>query len=70
MSMHKLGGVAGVLLMLVLIGLVVLGPWVVIWAWNTLFGSMHTIDYTIWTWLAVLIISAFLSPNVRVTKKS
>jgi hypothetical protein len=70
MSMHKLGGVAGVLLMLVLIGLVVLGPWVVIWAWNTLFGAMHMIDYTIWTWLAVLIISAFLSPNVRVTKKN
>ena len=58
-----------VALVLVLLAAVVLGPWIVIWAWNTLFGTMHMIDYTFWTWLAVLIIGVFLSPNARVTRK-
>lgn len=64
----KLGGVAGIVLAVALIAAVLLGPWIVIWAWNTLFGALHTIAYTFWTWLAVLIIGVFLSPNVKVTK--
>ena len=59
----------GVVLVLVLLAAVILGPWIVIWAWNTLFGTIHLIDYTFWTWLAVLIIGVFLSPNARVSRK-
>ena len=58
-----------VVLVLVLLAAVILGPWIVIWAWNTLFGTVHMIPYTFWTWLAVLIIGVFLSPNVRVSRK-
>jgi uncharacterized membrane protein len=59
-----------VVLGLVLIAVIVCGPFFVIWAWNTLFGAMHLIDYTFWTWLAVLIIGVFLSPNVKIARKS
>lgn len=52
-----------------LIAAVILGPWVVIWAWNTLFGAVYAIPYTFWTWLAVLIIGVFIRSDVRVTKK-
>lgn len=67
--MELLGKLGAVAFMLVLIVAVILGPWIVIWSWNTLFGSAHMIDYTFWTWLAVLILGVFLSPNVKVTKK-
>ena len=49
--------------------LVVAGPVLVIWAWNTLFGSLYLIPYTIWTWLAVLIIGTFIRSDIRLTKK-
>jgi hypothetical protein len=62
-------GIVGVGVVLLLIALIVLGPWIVIWAWNTLFGAAHMIDYTFWTWLAVIIIGAFVNPHVRVTKR-
>lgn len=62
----KLGAAAFVVLLIVA---VILGPWIVIWAWNTLFGAVHLIDYTFWTWLAVLILGVFISPNARVAKK-
>lgn len=50
--------------------LVVAGPVLVIWAWNTLFGSLFAIPYTIWTWLAVLILGVFIRSDVRIAKKS
>lgn len=53
-----------------LIVAVVFGPFIVIWAWNTLFGTVYTIAYTFWTWLAVLVIGVFIrSDGVKVTKK-
>jgi hypothetical protein len=52
------------------IALVVVGPFLVIWAWNTLFGSVFAIGYTLWTWLAVLIIGVFIRSDVKVSKKS
>ena len=55
---------------LLAIATVVLGPFIVIWAWNTLFGSVLAIGYTVWTWLAVLIIGVFIRSDVKVTKKS
>ena len=48
---------------------VLLGPWAVVWAWNELFGSVYTIPYTIWTWLAVLVLGVFIRSDVKVTKK-
>jgi hypothetical protein len=69
--MFKTLGTLGALAFIVtLIALVILGPWVVIWAWNTLFGSVYAIAYTFWTWLAVLIIGVFIRGDVKVTKKS
>lgn len=56
-------------IVLLAIALVVLGPFFVIWAWNTLFGNFHMIDYTLWTWLAVLIIGVFVRGDVKVSKK-
>jgi hypothetical protein len=52
-----------------LIVLVVAGPVLVLWSWNTLFGSLYAIPYTVWTWLAVLIIGVFIRGNVKITKK-
>jgi hypothetical protein len=52
-----------------LIVLVVAGPVLVIWSWNTLFGAVYAIPYTVWTWLAVLIIGVFIRGNVKITKK-
>jgi hypothetical protein len=51
-----------------LIVLVVAGPILVIWSWNTLFGSLYAIPYTVWTWLAVLIIGVFIRGNVKLSK--
>lgn len=62
-------GLGVVALAVLWIALIVLGPFIVIWAFNTLFGQAHMIDYTFWTWLSVIILSAFISPNVKVTKR-
>jgi hypothetical protein len=47
--------------------LVIAGPLLTIWALNTLFPVL-AIEYTVWTWLAALIVMALLSPTVRVKK--
>ena len=65
-----LGTLGAVAFILLLLSLVILGPWVVIWAWNTLFGAVYAIGYTFWTWLAVLIIGVFIRSDVKVSKKS
>jgi hypothetical protein len=57
-------------IVLVAIALVFVGPFLVIWAWNTLFGSVFAIGYTLWTWLAVLIIGVFIRSDVKVSKKN
>jgi hypothetical protein len=62
-------GLGVVALAVLIVALVVLGPFIVIWAWNTLFGAAFLIDYTFWTWVAVIILGAFISPNVKVTKR-
>ena len=50
------------------IALIIAGPWLVIWALNTLFPVL-AIPYTIWTWIAALILGATVSPTVRVSRK-
>lgn len=56
--------VLGVVLIVVLIAA---GPLLVIWAVNTLFPVL-AIEYTFWTWLAVLILGTFLRANVSVKR--
>jgi hypothetical protein len=55
----------GVIALVVL--LLIAGPLLTIWALNTLFPVL-AIEYTVWTWLAALILGALLSPTVRVKK--
>ena len=65
MKMNKIMLVVGFALLIV--ALVLLGPWLVIWAMNTLFPIL-VIPYTWQTWLAVLIMSAFFQTKVSVKK--
>lgn len=44
-----------IILILFLIGIVVISPFITIWSLNTLFAL--DIDYTIWTWLAMVWLS-------------
>ena len=47
--------------------LVALGPWLVIWSLNTLFPVL-AIEFTFWTWAAVIILGTFLRANVSVKR--
>jgi hypothetical protein len=47
--------------------LVLLGPFITIWSLNTLFGL--GIDYTLWTWLSVIILGSFFNSG-RIGQKS
>jgi len=46
---------------------VVAGPLLVIWALNTLFPVL-AIPYTVWTWLAALILGAAVNPTIKVKR--
>lgn len=59
-------GVVGVVALVIL--LVIAGPLLILWSLNTLFPAL-AIEYTLWTWLAALILGSTLSPTVRITKK-
>ena len=48
--------------------LLAIGPWLVIWALNTLFPTL-AIEFTFWTWCAVIIIGTFFRANVTVKRK-
>ena len=54
--------------LLILLALIVAiaGPLFVLWALNTLFG--FGIEYTFWTWLAVVILVSAVRANVEVKK--
>ncbi len=47
--------------------LLAIGPWLVIWALNTLFPVL-AIEFTFWTWAAVVILGTFLRANVSVKR--
>lgn len=51
-----------VLLILIVVALIVIGPLLLIWALNTLFGL--GIDYNFWTWCAAAILGAAAKANV------
>ena len=46
--------------------LIVIGPILVIWAINTLFGM--GIEFTIWTWLAVAILISVIRTKITVNR--
>ncbi len=48
--------------------LLAIGPWLVIWALNTLFPIL-AIEFNFWTWAAVIILGTFLRANVSVKRK-
>ncbi len=62
--MMKLGVVGFIVLLLVVI---VLFPWAVIWALNTLFPAL-AIPFTFWTWLSVIVIGMFIRSDITVKK--
>lgn len=49
--------------------LMALGPWLVIWSWNQLFGSLLVIEFTFWTWLAVVLLAAFIRATLTVKRQ-
>ncbi len=51
-----------------IIFLLVIGPFLVIWSWNTLFGAALTIPFNLDTWCAVVLLGAFLRANVTVKR--
>ena len=63
--MNKLATI--VLMIVLVIVLIAIGPVVVIWALNTLFPIL-AIQLTFFTWLAVVILGAFLRANVSIKK--
>jgi hypothetical protein len=63
--MGKLFGVVGIVGLVVV--LVIAGPLLIIWALNTLFPLL-AIPYTVWTWLAALILGSTLSPTIKVKR--
>ena len=48
--------------------LAALGPWLVVWSLNTLFPTL-AIEFTFWTWCAVIILGVFFRANVTVKRR-
>ena len=57
-----------ILVIALVIFLLAIGPFLVIWSWNVLFGSALMIVYTLETWAAVVLLGAFLRANVTVKR--
>jgi len=57
-----------VLAIVVVVALLAVGPWLVIWSLNTLFPVL-AIEFTFWTWAAVVIMGTFFRANVSVKRK-
>ena len=54
--------------LIIVVGLIIAGPLITIWAANTLFPVL-AIPYAVETWAAVIILGAFLRANVTVKRK-
>ena len=48
--------------------LAALGPWLVVWSLNTLFPVL-AIEFTFWTWAAVVVMGTFFRANVSVKRR-
>ena len=51
----------------IVVALIILGPWLTIWALNTLFPAL-AIEFSLSTWAAVILLGAFLRANVTVKR--
>jgi len=58
-----------ILIVLLVIFLLAIGPFLIIWSWNTLFGAALLIPFSPETWCAVVLLGAFLRANVTVKRK-
>ena len=56
------------LAIVLIIFLLAIGPFLVIWSWNTLFGAALMIPFNLETWAAVILLGAFLRANVTVKR--
>jgi tryptophan-rich sensory protein len=65
---YKVGTAAFITILLLVVFLIVIGPIITIWALNTLFPVL-AIPYTVWTWLAVVILAAAFRANVSVKRQ-
>jgi hypothetical protein len=63
--MNNALGILGIVVLIVV--LILAGPLAVIWALNNLFPVL-AIPYTVWTWLAALVLGATVSPTVKVKR--
>ncbi len=63
--MHNFVGVLGIIALIIV--LILAGPLLILWALNTLFPVLG-IPYTVWTWLAALILGATVGPSVKVKR--
>ena len=57
-----------VLAIALILVLLAIGPWLVIWSLNTLFPLL-AIEFTFWTWAAVVIMGTFFQANVTIKRK-
>ena len=55
---------------ILLILLIIVGPFIVIWAWNTLFGAYAVVEYSLETWFAVIILLGAMKTTVTSKSKS
>ena len=53
-----------ILAIALVIVLIIAGPFLTIWSLNTLFPVL-AIPYTVWTWLAALILGAAVGPTIK-----
>ena len=57
-----------VLAIVLVIFLLAIGPFLVIWSWNVLFGAALMIPFNLETWAAIVLLGAFLRANVTVKR--
>ena len=57
-----------IVIIALVIFLLAIGPILVIWSWNTLFGVALLVPYTLETWAAIVLLGAFLRANVTVKR--
>lgn len=53
-----------VVIAVLLIALIVIGPFITIWALNTLFPVL-AIQYSFWSWLAVVVLNMHISSVIK-----
>ena len=58
-----------IVIIALVIFLLAIGPFLIVWSWNTLFGAALMIPFNLETWAAVILLGAFLRANVTVKRK-